>query len=76
MLPVPTNNAVYFKSLLEGHTNIQIDIFNTLGKKVTCVSFSSTDLLKVGLNKQPQGMYFFTIRNENEILQKGKLIKK
>ncbi len=76
VFPVPTNNPVYFKSLGEGNSNIQIDIFSSLGEIVISVSFSSAQQFKIGMKGQPEGIYFYTIRNDYSILQQGKLIKK
>ena len=69
--PNPTND--YF--IVEGiNSNCQIELYDILGKKVLNQIANSSDT-KIDLSGFNNGIYFYKIINQDNILQTGKLIK-
>ncbi len=69
--PNPSNG--YFKLYLETLESGQIYFYNTFGKKIVQKSISAK-LTEFDLSQQPKGIYYYTIKLDNQQSANGKLI--
>ena len=62
---------------LPERNNISIDVYNMLGKKVNTLEKEMQEQgahnIKWNANNHPLGIYNIILRNENQILDKGKI---
>lgn len=77
LYPNPAEKEVYINF---GDNKIfseySIELLNTLGKKVLLKILNSSDVQKLNVNNLEAGLYIYYIKNNDCILQKGKLLIK
>lgn len=67
------NNGIFF---VNSNNNISsIEIFNTLGEKIHTANINSNNA-KIDLSEFNTGIYFYTLRGNNEIIKTGKVLIK
>ncbi len=75
--PNPTNAEANISYNLPERNNISIDVYDMLGKKVNTLEKGMQEpgqyTAKWNANNQPSGTYIIRLRNENQILDKGKI---
>jgi hypothetical protein len=70
LFPNPSNGKFILKG---GSVGEEIEIYNLLGEKIF-VSELNADQTIIDLNEQPNGIYFYSIKNSSGIIGNGKLL--
>ncbi len=75
--PNPTNSQATVQYNLPSRSNISIDVYDILGKKVNTLEKGlqepGSHNVQWNANNQPSGVYNVILRNENQILDKKKI---
>jgi len=70
--PIPANDLIYFYPNLVIQSNIQVSIIDALGKHVLKVDLKND--YSVGISKLSSGIYTYSLLEEGQIVQIGKLV--
>jgi len=70
VFPNPANGFVTIKGSI---AHFKLELYDILGKTVQSQT-TSTNNIKINLSEFEQGIYFYVISNENNVVQTGKLI--
>jgi len=73
--PNPAKNSITFEFSEDINTNVQIIIYDIFGKEVIHRDFSQKKLFNMDISSLANGIYFYKIIKNNEILNNDKLIK-
>lgn len=71
IFPNPSHDFIQINSPLQTSDPVEFTLYNLIGQRVMQSSFGKTTKIKV--NHLPQGMYSYTIRVQNDLIQSGKL---
>jgi len=72
--PNPTNGKFHISSALSRRfQDLGFEVYNSLGEKIYSEKIYS-EKTEIDLNGQPNGIYFFQLKHNNDILGKGKII--
>ncbi len=71
--PNPSNGTIHFEGTINSSSPLQLHIYDLVGKLVNRVALQS-GAVKFNYQLNKKGVYYFTISNNKEILQHGKLI--
>lgn len=78
LYPNPATNELTLRYNTTNHkvASIQVQISNVLGQVIWQQNYPAKGLHKIDVQNWASGLYFYTIREENNITLSGKLIKK
>lgn len=74
IMPNPTNGIIHISFLDIKSENINITIFDNLGKVVLIKELDSTCDNEIDLTKYSKGIYYFNIQISNSIIYNGKIV--
>lgn len=71
--PNPSSTGIFTVSTEHVSNNCEIEIFSLLGEKIHHEKLSPSET-KIDIGNPANGIYFYKIMNENELITKGKLL--
>ena len=74
--PATDNIMVNYIASNDKENNIQIQLTDLLGRVVLQQPIANKGSQKIAIDKLSPGLYFYTIREHNNITLSGKLVKK
>jgi len=72
--PNPATDNFIVKPITQFQSNISLELFNSVGNKVNTIYLNKNQPTKIKTDMLETGLYLYNIYNENQIIQKGKII--
>ncbi len=67
------NNGIFSITIKNASSKLFVDLYSVLGEKVFSTQITN-EKTNLDMGQQAKGIYFYQIKNENEVLKSGKII--